>query len=104
MLQPDSQLYTPCTKMSVVQLPPNGMLSGPHECELRIGDGINVDIQQIIGRCIEITATPPRPCFEVFNSFQDLETLLMLFDGMFYPIEKIILRMAARRTRRNFLV
>ena len=44
MLQPDSQLYTPCTKMSVVQLPSNGMLSGPHECELRIGDGINVDI------------------------------------------------------------
>ena len=43
MLQPDSQLYTPCTKMSVVQLPPNGMLSGPHECELRIGDGINVE-------------------------------------------------------------
>lgn len=74
--------------MSVVQLPPNGALSGPYECELRIGDGINVDIQQIIGRRIEITATPPRPCFEVFNSFQDLETLLMLFDGMFYPIEK----------------
>lgn len=90
MLQPDSQLYTPCTKMSVVQLLPNGMLSGPHECELRIGDGINVDIQQIFGRHIEITVTPPRPCFEVFNSFQDLETLLMLFDGMFYPIEKIV--------------
>lgn len=90
MLQPDSQLYTPCTEMSVVQMPPNGALSGPYECELRIGDGINVDIQQIIGRRIDITATPPRPCFEVFNSFQDLETLLMLFDGMFYPIEKII--------------
>ena len=71
-------------------MPPNGALSGPYECELRIGDGINVDIQQIIGRRIDITATPPRPCFEVFNSFQDLETLLMLFDGMFYPIEKII--------------
>ena len=73
MLQPDSQLYTPCTKMSVVQMPPNGALSGPYECELRIGDGINVDIQQIFGRRIEIIVIPPRPCFEVFNSFQDIK-------------------------------
>lgn len=102
MLQPDSQLYTPCTQMSVVQAPPNGMLSGPYECELRINDGIIVDIQQIVGRRIEITATSPRPCFEVFNSFQDLETLLMLFDGMFYPIEKILFEDGSKENTAKF--
>lgn len=102
MIQPESQLNTPCTQMSVVQAPPNGRLSGPYECELRSNDGLIADIQQIIGRRIEITATSPRPCFEVFNSFQDMETLLMLFDGMFYPIEKIIFEDGSKETTAKF--
>lgn len=40
-------------------------------------------------RSIEIISTTPIPCLEMFNTFQDIETLLMLFDGRFYPIEKI---------------
>lgn len=89
MLQPDSQLYTPCTRISVIQGLPDGVLSGPHECDLNLNNGTTVHIRQMVYRSIEITSTTPIPCIKIFDTFQDIETLLMLLDGRFYHIEKM---------------
>ena len=90
MPQPESQLNTPCTKVSILQGLSNGVLAGPYERELKLNNGITACISQCICRRIEITSTVPIPCLEIFNIFQDIETLLMLFDGRFYPIEELI--------------
>ncbi len=89
MQQSELQLNTPCTKVSVLQGLSNGALSGPHECELNLTNGVTAHIVQGGYRSIEITSTAAMPCIEMFNIFQDIETLLMLLDGRAYPIKKM---------------
>lgn len=78
-----------CTKLSVVQGLKKGVLGGPFQSQFEIDDGISVSISQKDKREIELTPNVPMTAEELIFIFQDIEKLLMLFDGRFYAIEKM---------------
>lgn len=78
-----------CTKLSVVQGLENGILGGPFQTQFEMDDGIVASITQLDKREIELTSNVPMMCEELIFIFQNIEKLLMLFDGRFYTIEKL---------------
>ena len=78
-----------CTKLSVVQGLKKGVLGGPFQSQFEIDDSIVVSITQLYQREIELTSNVPMTAEELIFIFQDIEKLLMLFDGRFYAIEKM---------------
>lgn len=83
-----NDLQFKCTKLSVVQGLKNGILAGPFQTKFEV-DNCVVSITQRYKREIELTSNVPVISKELIFIFQDIEKLLMLFDGRFYTIEKI---------------
>ena len=80
-----------CTKLFVVQGLKNGYIGGPFQNEFELDSGVVVSIISKFGKInIELTSNSPMKCDEFINIFQNIDKLLMLFDGRFYTIEKLI--------------
>ena len=85
-----SDLQFKGNKLSVIQGLKNGFLSGPFQTEFKLDNGVVVSISQMTKRWIEFTSDSPMTSDEFIFIFQDVEKLLMLFDGKFCTIEKLI--------------
>lgn len=85
-----SSLQYKCTKLSVIQGLKEGSLDGPFRTEFTFDD-ISVSISQMGKREIELTSNVPMTAEELITNFQNVEKLLMVFDGRFYTIEKLTL-------------
>lgn len=83
-----NDLQFKCTKLSVVQGLKSEILAGPFKTQFEV-DNCVVSITQLYKREIELTSNVPIISEELIFIFQDIEKLLMLFDGRFYTIEKI---------------
>ena len=73
----------------ITQAPSNGILGGPFSKKLVLtNDGIDyaVSIEQMGVRTIEISSTKAHSAKDVLSIYYRIVTLLMLFDGKFYPI------------------
>lgn len=80
-----------CTKLFVVQGLENGYIGGSFQKKFKLDNGADVSIISKSGKInIELTSNSPMKCEEFINIFQDIDKLLMLFDGKFYTIEKLI--------------
>lgn len=77
------------TKLFVGQGLEKGILSGPFQKQLEISDGIVVSISQAVKRKIELTSNSSMTRDDLIFIFQNIEKLLMLFDGRFYSIETL---------------
>lgn len=77
-----------CTKLSVVQGLKSEILAGLFQTQFEV-DNCAISITQLGKREIELTSNVPMISEELISIFQDIETLLMLFDGRFYTIEKM---------------
>ena len=86
-----SGLQYKCTKLSVIQGLKEGSLSGPFQTQFKTDDSISVSISQMGKREIELTSNVPMTAAELITNFQNVEKLLMVFDGRFYTIEKLTL-------------
>lgn len=86
-LMDDSQFKG--TKLSVVQGLEKGILGGPFQKQFKMDDGIAVSISQMGKREIELISNVPMTTEELIPFFQNVERLLMLFDGRFYTVEKL---------------
>lgn len=84
-----NNLQPQCTKLSVVQGLEKGFLGGPFQKQFKLDNGVVVSISQAGKREIELTSNAPMTNAELIFIFQDIEKLLMLFDGRFYAIEKL---------------
>ena len=85
-----SDLQFKGNKLSVIQGLKNGFLSGPFQTEFKLYNGVVVSISQMTKRWIEFTSDSPMTSDEFIFIFQGVEKLLMLFDGKFCTIEKLI--------------
>lgn len=81
-----SGLQYKCTKLSVIQGLKEGSLGGPFQTEFTFDD-ISVSISQHGVRNIVVTSNLPLKSDKLIQIFQDIDKLLMLFDGRFYIIE-----------------
>ncbi len=82
-----------CKSLSVEYTLPNGFLGGPHEANFYTNNGfsrIAIRIEQIGYRKITLSAQEQLNAEILFNAYQQLEKLLMLFDGRFIPISKFV--------------
>lgn len=77
------------TKLSVVQGLENGVMGGPFQQKFELDNGIVVSISQMFKREIGLTSRSPITSEDLIFIFQDIQKLLMLFDGRFYTIEKL---------------
>ena len=78
-----------CNKLLVEQGLKKGALGGPYQSNVTLANGISISVKQCVKRVIELETNAPIPCDSLFITFQNVEKLLMLFDGRFYPIEKL---------------
>lgn len=78
-----------CKKLTVTQGIKKGFLAGPYNIDIQLNDEVTAAIAQCGIRKIELVSTKEEPCRELFELFETLEKILMLFDGQFYPIEEI---------------
>lgn len=84
-----SDLQFKGTILSVVQGLENGCLGGPFQAQFEMDNGVVVSITQFYKREIELNSIVPIMSEKLISIFQDIEKLLMLFDGRFYTIEEI---------------
>lgn len=77
------------TELYVIQGLENGILGGPFQTQFEIHNGVVVSVSQAVKREIKLKSEFPMTSEELIYIFQDLEKLLMLFDGRFYTIEKL---------------
>lgn len=77
-------------KLSVIQGLKNGFLGGPFHAEFKLDNGVIISISQMFKREIELKTNSPMTSDELLSIFQNVEKLLMLFDGKFYVTEKLI--------------
>lgn len=77
------------TKLSAIHGIKNGSFGGPLQIEFKLDNGAIISISQIRKREIEIKSTSPMTNDELLSIFQNVEKLLMLFDGKFYTLEKL---------------
>lgn len=76
-------------KLVVTQKPVNGILGGPKELtfSMRYGNAdYELSIEQCIQRTITIASEGMVAYSDLLKVYYSLETLLMLFDGQFYPV------------------
>lgn len=76
-------------KLVVTQKPENGFLGGPKELtfSMRYGNAdYELSIEQCIQRTITIASEGMVSYSDLLEVYYSLETLLMLFDGQFYPV------------------
>lgn len=78
-----------CSKLTVVQGVPNGILGGPFQKTVSLGDGITGAVEQAGKRRIVVSSRTKESCDTLFDRFTCLEKLLMLFDGRFIPVESL---------------
>lgn len=76
-------------KLSVIQGLKKQCLGGPFRTEFKLDNGIVVSISQEYNREIELTSNVPMTGEDLISAFQNIEKLLMLFDGRFYTIKKV---------------
>lgn len=76
------------TELYVVQGLENGILGGPFQKEIQL-DNIVASVSQSVKKKIKLKSEVPMTSKELICVFQDVEKLLMLFDGRFYTIEKL---------------
>lgn len=77
-------------KLSIIQQPENGVLGGPKDKSFSIGlnnASYDISINQLCHREI-VVSTNNGSYKDILSAFYSLETLLMLFDGQFYPTIK----------------
>lgn len=80
-----------CTKLFVVQKLENEFNLVSFQNKFKLDNGVDVSIISKFCKInIELTSNSPMKCEEFINIFQDIDKLLMLFDGRFYTIEKLI--------------
>lgn len=79
-----------CDSLLVKQGLEKGFLSGDYQTEFALLNNISISIEQVGKRTIELKAAAPISCDVLLKTFQNVEKILMLFDGRFYPIEKLI--------------
>lgn len=80
-----------CTKLFVVQKLENGFNLVSFQNKFKLDNGVDVSIISKFCKInIELISNSPMKCEEFINIFQDIDKLLMLFDGRFYTIEKLI--------------
>lgn len=77
------------TELYVVQGLENGIFGGPFKTQFEMDNGVVASITQLYKRDIKITAQSPMTSEELIYISQNVEKLLMLFDGRFYTIEKL---------------
>lgn len=82
-------LQLKATKLCAVQVQKNCFLGGLIKSEFKLDDDIIVSISQFGKREIVLSSIHPKVFDELILCFQDIEKLLMLFDGKFYTIEKL---------------
>lgn len=79
-------------KLVVTQKPENGILGGPKELTFSMRYG-NADYELSIEQCIQRTITVASKGMvsysDLLEVYYSLETLLMLFDGQFYPVVSV---------------
>lgn len=76
-------------KLIVIQKPENGALGGPKELtfSMRYGNAdYALSIEQAVQRTITIASEGITAYSDLLKVYYSLETLLMLFDGQFYPV------------------
>lgn len=78
-----------CNQMTVTQGKVNEALAKPYQTAIIADNKITVSIEQSGRRITTISSESEVSCDELFETFQIVDKLLMLFDGKFYPIEKI---------------
>lgn len=83
-----------CNKLLIKQSFEKNVLGGSCKANFTIANGVSASISQTIDkRVVEISAVPYLTCDEMFVTFQNIEKLLMLFDGKFYPLETMAFSM-----------
>ncbi len=78
-------------ELTIIQRPKNGFLGGPKRKSFSVcHNSVNykITINQEGLRRITITSSSTGAIEELFEIYYSLETLLMLFDGQFYPVVK----------------
>ena len=76
-------------ELKITQRPENGFLGGPKHVDFTVchGDASHkITIDQLCERKIVITSLEGCPYKDTLDIYYTLETLLMLFDGQFYPV------------------
>ncbi len=79
--------------LTITQRPTDGALGGPYSKYLRIHHenvDYSISITQCVERCITVEASKNGSLEQTLGMFYSLESLLMLFDGQFYPITKAL--------------
>lgn len=79
-----------CRSVKIVQFPKNGLLGGPHNVKLDMGNGFTVTISQMGCRESVIVSEHDANTDQFHSCFRKLDKLLMLCEGSFIPIEQII--------------
>ena len=82
-----------CKKITATYQLNNGVLGGPLETEFSYqtedSTELNINIEQIGVRKIEITSVKDVSTAELFSLCQSIEKLLMLFEGRFVPLKSM---------------
>lgn len=79
-------------KLIITQKPENGVLGGPKELTFSVNYGnanYEVSIEQYVQRTIIIASENKAAYSDLLEVYYSLETLLMLFDGQFYPVVSV---------------
>lgn len=79
-------------ELIIRQEKPQACLSGPFDLSISLGNNITAKIHQCGMRTISLSTQKPLPSDLLFSIYHKLAKLLMLFDGMFYSVNSVLLK------------
>lgn len=80
---------TMCKQLKVMQEIKGGCLGGPYDVSLQLSNDLTVSVNQYVARTIKLVSKNEVECSALFDMFETVEKLLMLFDGRFIPIKSV---------------
>lgn len=87
---PTDEMHIKCKSLLARHKKSDGVLSGPQECGFQ-AYSLTISIEQSNNcRTIKVTSNEEILADDLYNAFQALEKILMLFDGKFIPLIELI--------------
>lgn len=83
----DTAKKTRCSELHAIHCLPKGLLSAPHKCSFS-HDGLTITLNQYGAREISVVAQNETSAEILIEAYQNIEKLLMLFDGRFIPLNE----------------